>query len=128
MTIKQRDKYLKRKYGIGIKEYNRMFKAQGGVCAVCGRPPKKGKNLHVDHDHYSGEVRGLLDYYCNRRIIGRNKEDTVRKLVKYIMPNFDLVINNLDMHMLEVQTRHLLCNCLGCVREEVNRENTLLKS
>jgi recombination endonuclease VII len=128
MTKKQRDQYLKRKYGIGLKEYNRMFKAQGGKCAVCRRPPKPGKNLHVDHDHASNEARGLLDYYCNRRVIGRNTEKTVRQLVAYLMPHYDLVLNNSDVHLLETQTRHVMCNCLVCVREEVNAKNPLLKS
>ncbi len=128
MTLKQRDKYLKSKYGIGIKEYKRMFKAQGGKCAVCQRPPKKGKNLHVDHDHRTGEVRGLLDYFCNRRVIGGNTHLTIQKLVDYLMPDHYLELHkNMDMHMLENQTRHMGCNCLLCVREEVNRENKLFK-
>lgn len=129
MTNKQRDKYLKKKYGIGVKEYKRMFKAQKGVCAVCSRPPKKGKNLHVDHDHKTGEVRGLLDYYCNRRVIGRNTEDTIRKLVAYLMPDSKLEWDFIaDSHVQEMEIRHMGCDCLICVRREVNRENKLFKS
>lgn len=128
MTSKQRDKYLKKKYGIGIKEYKRMFKAQKGVCAICKRPPKNGKNLHVDHDHKTGEVRGLLDYYCNRRVVGRNTIKTVEQLVLYLLPEYDLKINDGDMHLLEMQTRHISCDCLLCVRDEVNFENKLYKS
>ncbi len=128
MTKKQRDQYLKRKYGIGIKEYDRMFKAQNGKCAVCLRPPKKGKNLHVDHDHKTGEVRGLLDYYCNRRIIGRNNEDSVRKLVAYLLPEFNLIYNDIDLHVLEMRTRHTGCDCIECVRLEVNHQNKLYLS
>jgi Recombination endonuclease VII len=127
MTPKKRDTYLKKKYGVGIKEYKRMFSAQNGVCAVCKRPPKKKKNLHVDHDHFTGEVRGLLCYYCNRRIIGRNTEKSIRQLVAYLMPDYDLQLNNGDSHFLEMQTRHVVCNCLLCVRYEVNFENKLLK-
>lgn len=127
MTSKQRDKYLKSKYGIGIKEYKRMFEAQSKVCAVCQRPPKLGKNLHVDHDHATNEVRGLLCYYCNRRVIGRNTRKTVRQLVTYLMPYYDLVLNNCDLHLLENQTRHMGCNCLTCVRDEINFENKLYK-
>ena len=129
MTSKKRDQYLKKKYGIGIEEYKRMFKAQNGVCAVCRRPPKnKKKNLHVDHDHKTGEVRGLLCYYCNRRVIGRNTYTTIQKLVDYLIPDHYLIRNNdADNHMLENQMRWLGCNCLLCVREEVNRENKLYK-
>lgn len=43
-----------------------MFKAQGGVCAVCEQPQLGDiKNLAVDHNHETGEVRGLLCNRCN---------------------------------------------------------------
>lgn len=62
---------MRRKYGITEREYWRMVDSQGGVCAVCGcEPPDTkhsgGKKLHVDHDHESGRVRGLLCISCNR--------------------------------------------------------------
>lgn len=41
---------LHRKYGIGVEEYDVMFKEQGGVCAICGHPPKT-RRLAVDHCH-----------------------------------------------------------------------------
>jgi hypothetical protein len=55
-----------KKFDITLEEYDRLLDAQGGVCAICGRPPK-GKRLAVDHDHTSGLVRGLLDS-CNQAI------------------------------------------------------------
>jgi hypothetical protein len=128
MTRLQRDKYLKKKYGIGIKEYYIMLRAQKGVCAVCKKKPKPGKNLHVDHDHVSGEVRGLLDYFCNRRIIGRNKEETVRKLVAYLMPKYRLEENEFWNHKVFVGGSTInCCNCLLCIRREINSENKLYK-
>lgn len=45
--------------------YDELCRLQGGVCAICGRAPKAGKHLHVDHDHETGEVRGLLCFSCN---------------------------------------------------------------
>jgi hypothetical protein len=38
---------------------------QRGVCAICGREPRPGKHLHIDHDHDTGRVRGLLCFSCN---------------------------------------------------------------
>ena len=48
-----------------------MFKNQHGVCAICRQPNniktkyEKIRDLHVDHDHKTKKVRGLLCYKCN---------------------------------------------------------------
>lgn len=52
-----------RRYGITLEQYNEMLDAQGGACAICGET--KERSLHVDHDHVSGTVRGLLCDFCN---------------------------------------------------------------
>src|SRR5262245_49530249 len=65
---RQRDNHLKRLYGFSEVEYNEMYIRQGGRCAICEKVPEvTGKNsrLHVDHDHRTGQVRGLLCYGCN---------------------------------------------------------------
>ena len=56
-----------RKYGIDLVTYEAMFAAQGGLCAICRRPfaQRRAKHFHVDHDHVSGRVRGLLCAECN---------------------------------------------------------------
>lgn len=61
------------KYGITPEDYDILFEQQGGVCAACGQP-ETHKNqygvcrLAVDHDHETGEVRGLLCGRCNRAL------------------------------------------------------------
>jgi hypothetical protein len=56
-------------YGLTMDEYRSMLAAQGGACLICGRVPKPiGKSLAVDHDHDTGEVRGLICVICNRAI------------------------------------------------------------
>ncbi len=47
------------------EEYDAMCDRQGGVCAICGNKPAEGERLAVDHDHVSGQVRGLLCRGCN---------------------------------------------------------------
>ena len=59
-------KRLQRLYGITLADYNRMLKAQGGGCAICGRKPSKTRRLDVDHSHKTGKVRGALCHRCNR--------------------------------------------------------------
>jgi hypothetical protein len=53
--------HLKRRYGIGAADVDALIEAQGGTCPVCGRPDPE----HVDHDHRSGTVRGILCFNCN---------------------------------------------------------------
>lgn len=48
--------------------YDDLLAAQGGVCAICGNPPKT-RRLHIDHDHATKRVRGLLCYACNRLLL-----------------------------------------------------------
>ncbi len=58
---------LQKLYGISLDEYKEILLMQGGGCAICGRPPTK-EVLFVDHEHESGEIRGLLCRNCNTGI------------------------------------------------------------
>ena len=51
-----------------LEEYEAMLAEQEGGCAICGRPPTDEIALHVDHDHASGRVRGLLCFRCNNAL------------------------------------------------------------
>lgn len=68
--------HLTNTYGITPEQYEAMLAEQGGVCAICRRKDK-GRNLAVDHDHETGQVRGLLCQACNRAI-GQLGEDPDR--------------------------------------------------
>lgn len=65
-----RECYLRRVYGMKQTEYHTLLEKQGGGCAICKKPPRPGKRgmLHVDHDHQTGAVRGLLCQSCNHGI------------------------------------------------------------
>jgi hypothetical protein len=63
-----RDAYLRRTFGITLEDFEAMLLAQGGGCAICGRAAPEGTSLHVDHDHETGVVRGLLCFTCNGAI------------------------------------------------------------
>ena len=88
MSTKQaaKDKYLRNKYGITLAVYNEMLKDQKHQCALCGKHKSNfSKSLHVDHNHKTGRVRGLVCYYCNRRRIGQNDILSVSKLQWYML-------------------------------------------
>jgi hypothetical protein len=57
--------HIAREFGVTREEYDAMLRAQGGVCALCGDPPSDRQRLAVDHDHETGQLRGLLCLQCN---------------------------------------------------------------
>lgn len=72
------------KYGISTEDVRAMKAAQNGVCAICLNPEtatRRGvvRELCVDHDHDSGNVRGLLCKACNIAI-GEMRDDPDRLL------------------------------------------------
>ena len=79
--------HIKRTYGIDGKQYMLMFNNQKGNCAVCGRNYTEfTKNLSVDHDHKTMEIRGLLCTYCNQRVIGRHRDpDLLHAASRYLL-------------------------------------------
>lgn len=56
----------KRAYGITLEAYNALHEKQNGLCAICARPERERKVLSLDHDHDTGEIRGLLCSNCNK--------------------------------------------------------------
>jgi len=68
-----------RHYGISGHAYWDMFEQQCGVCAICKQPESKihrgtPAHLSVDHDHKTGNIRGLLCSNCNSGI-GHFRDD-----------------------------------------------------
>jgi len=72
-----RNRNIKTAYGITQDEYEKMLKAQNGVCAICGGLSYiKNRPLMVDHDHKTDKVRDLLCSHCNL-ILGHCKDAKV---------------------------------------------------
>lgn len=73
------------RYGITEEGYNALLRTQGGVCATCKRGCKTHRRLSVDHDHETGEVRGLLCMNCNAALGLVGDDVTVlRSLIEYL--------------------------------------------
>lgn len=72
-----RKRHLLVSYGLTLEEYETLLTQQQGLCAICRRPSPatdRGGRLAVDHDHKTGEVRGLLCTSCNTGL-GAFRED-----------------------------------------------------
>lgn len=81
----RRDWYLRKKFGIGLNEYNDLVELQSGLCAICRRPPNGQGKLHVDHDHVTNVVRGLLCFSCNVAIgYLREDKETIKRMIDYL--------------------------------------------
>lgn len=63
-----RDAKLRSYYGISAVDFQNMLDAQGGACAICGILRTDQRELCVDHDHATGQVRALLCVNCNRNV------------------------------------------------------------
>lgn len=91
-----RNRQLRYEFGITLEDYNKMFTNQQGCCLTCKRHQSSlSKVLVVDHDHTSGEVRGLLCDYCNR-LLGNyeNKPELFKE--------FDTYLNRSNIRLVKV--------------------------
>ena len=64
------EKNLLRQYGITMKQYYVLFEGQSGLCGICNKEEVVMRagvraRLAVDHNHFTGVIRGLLCHRCN---------------------------------------------------------------
>lgn len=74
-----RAKHLLRTYNMTPADYTELLESQSGKCAICGTTSSGGrykKYFHVDHEHTTGRLRGLLCSRCNISI-GKFNDDSV---------------------------------------------------
>lgn len=73
-------------YGITRDDYNTL---DMGRCIVCLRDWGDSVRPNVDHDHVTGEIRGLLCNYCNHRRVGRHRDpQLLHRIGDYLTPPF----------------------------------------
>ena len=74
-------------YGLTPEGFDALLEAQGGVCAICGLPGREWaeRNLHVDHDHTTHAVRGLLCGRCNVAIgLMGDDAEKLQRAIEYL--------------------------------------------
>ena len=90
---KQKNEYqVKRMYGIEAEQYYKMYEDQQNRCAICNqletrksRTPGQLARLTLDHNHETGQIRGLLCHSCNTGIGKfRESEDLFRLAIAYL--------------------------------------------
>lgn len=82
-----------KKYGITLEDLENMLRDQDNKCAICGKKiflfeSSKKITAHVDHDHKTGKVRGLLCQECNTGL-GKFMDNTdyLLSAVSYLKKN-----------------------------------------
>lgn len=79
---KMRANHLARMYGLTQDQYAKMAASQQFRCAICGEPDER---LHVDHEHASRRIRGLLCGRCNRAVgLFRDDPSLIRSAAAYL--------------------------------------------
>lgn len=81
------DKRVQRVYGLAPGEYERLYRIQGGKCAIlnCRATGTGRRALAVDHDHATGKVRGLLCSTHNQLLGAAGDDPTVfRSIAEYL--------------------------------------------
>jgi hypothetical protein len=67
-------------YGLSETSFNELLEKQQGVCAICKTADWGWRGVpHVDHDHTTKKVRGLLCHYCNTALGGFRDSEVILK-------------------------------------------------
>jgi hypothetical protein len=97
---KYREAFLQRRYGITQADYDAMLLAQKGCCAVCETDDYvgPGRRAHVDHDHKTGKVRGLICVRCNVLLgMAQDQHERFLAAIRYLKKHAQLTKDELLM-------------------------------
>lgn len=62
----KRWQWVQKQYGLTKAAFTAMWEASGGCCTICSTPLRiTHAGYAIDHNHTTGEVRGLLCSTCN---------------------------------------------------------------
>lgn len=76
---------LRRFYKMTVEQFEQLLASQGNRCAICETTDPGPKNFHVDHDHKTDRIRGILCNNCNRGIgYLKDSAEVLQKAVEYL--------------------------------------------
>lgn len=118
---RQQTNQLRRLYGITFDQFTQILESQNNCCAICKSKVPGGRGqFHVDHDHLTGKIRGILCSNCNLMLglvldsteildnaikyLNRDTENNLVYVSEYISRKYHYA------DMLEAQD----CKCLIC--------------
>lgn len=76
--------HLWKNHKLLARDYERLLQKQKGVCAICSSTCSTGRRLSVDHDHKTGQVRGLLCTKCNLFVGIMEKNPKLTEALRYL--------------------------------------------
>ena len=85
-TEKRRRSTIKYRYGLSYEDWQKIWDNQNGQCIICEKPFISPSDACVDHNHKTGEVRGLLCHRCNCGIGYLNDDPKIMaKAIEYVL-------------------------------------------
>lgn len=113
--------HLKKHFGVTPEVYELLLNLQNSACAICLKKPRT-RLLAIDHDHKTGQIRGLLCTRCNHKLLGASNEDPaiLRRAADYLeRPSFQLELNPTDDSPLSIKVGLLPPDLRQMVEEAV---------
>lgn len=78
----RRSSHLRRNFGITLEQYRELLLKQDESCAICKRHISEfNQELAVDHNHTTGEIRGLLCTNCNYRLVAKHTDSNLLRTI-----------------------------------------------
>ena len=77
--------YMQKMYGLSARAYMDLIEAQEGRCAICKCELNFDGRTHIDHDHTTGKIRGILCGTCNQGLgCFRDNVELIQTAISYL--------------------------------------------
>lgn len=81
----ERNSKLNTSYGLTSEVFDLLLKHQGNGCAICGTNDWGPRRPHIDHDHTTNKLRGILCHSCNTALgLFKDNAEILQKAIEYL--------------------------------------------